>query len=99
MAASTVLAAKVSRTQDIASFVATITLARERLPSPCGFQNGMALSSCLEPWLQDFSSAFPFGAAIDVVICELPKRTGTDLSGANPIQELRSRLSSQSGVI
>ncbi len=43
-------------------------------------------------------TGFLFGAAIDVVIGELPKLTGTDVSGANPIQELRSWLSSLGGV-
>jgi anti-anti-sigma factor len=35
-------------------------------------------------------TGFLFGAAIDVVIGELPKLTGTEVSGANPLQELRS---------
>ena len=43
-------------------------------------------------------TGFLFGAAIDVVIGELPKLTGTDVSGANPIQELRSWFSSLGGV-
>ena len=46
-------------------------------------------------WIAQFLSravvtGFLFGAAIDVVIGELPKLTGTSVSGSNPIQELRS---------
>jgi anti-anti-sigma factor len=37
-------------------------------------------------------AGFLFVAAIDVVIGELPKRTGTDVTGSNPIQELWSWL-------
>ena len=43
-------------------------------------------------------TGFLFGAAIDVVIGELPKLTGTDVTGANPMQELRSWCSSLGGV-
>ena len=39
-------------------------------------------------------TGFLFGAAIDVVIGELPKLTGTDASGDNSFQELRSWLGS-----
>ncbi len=95
MAASAVLAAKVSGTQDIASFVATITLASGVL--------FLLLAVFKMGWIAQFLSravvtGFLFGAAIDVVIGELPKLTGTDVSGANPIQELRSWFSSLSGV-
>ena len=46
-------------------------------------------------WIAQFLSravvtGFLFGAAIDVVIGELPKLTGTDVTGSNPLQELRS---------
>ncbi len=46
-------------------------------------------------WIAQFLSravvtGFLFGAAIDVVIGELPKLTGTEVTGSNPIQELRS---------
>jgi anti-anti-sigma factor len=46
-------------------------------------------------WIARFLSravvtGFLFGAAIDVVIGELPKLTGTEVSGSNPIQELWS---------
>ena len=37
-------------------------------------------------------TGFLFGAAIDVVIGELPKLTGTAVTGTNPLQELRSWL-------
>ncbi|MGZ5417750.1 MAG: SulP family inorganic anion transporter, partial [Nocardioides sp.] len=48
-------------------------------------------------WIAQFLSravvtGFLFGAAIDVVIGELPKLTGTEVSGSNPLQELRSWL-------
>jgi len=95
VAASAVLAAKISGTQDIASFVATITLASGVL--------FLLLAVFKMGWIAQFLSravvtGFLFGAAIDVVIGELPKLTGTDISGANPIQELRSWFSSLSGV-
>ena len=46
-------------------------------------------------WIAQFLSravvtGFLFGAALDVVIGELPKLTGTEVSGNNPLQELRS---------
>ena len=95
VAASAVLAAKISGTQDIASFVATITLASGVL--------FLLLAVFKMGWIAQFLSravvtGFLFGAAIDVVIGELPKLTGTEVSGANPIQELRSWFSSLSGV-
>ena len=95
VAASAVLAAKISGTQDIASFVATITLASGAL--------FLLLAVFKMGWIAQFLSravvtGFLFGAAIDVVIGELPKLTGTEVSGANPIQELRSWFSSLGGV-
>ena len=50
-------------------------------------------------WVAQFLSravvtGFLFGAAIDVVIGELPKITGTDVTGSNSFQELRSWLGS-----
>jgi high affinity sulfate transporter 1 len=95
VAASAVLAAKISGTQDIASFVATITLASGVL--------FLLLAVFKMGWIAQFLSravvtGFLFGAAIDVVIGELPKLTGTDVSGANPLQELRSWFSSLGGV-
>ncbi len=91
VAASAVLAAKITVTQDMASFVATITLASGIL--------FLLLAVFKMGWIAQFLSravvtGFLFGAAIDVVIGELPKLTGTDVSGANPIQELRSSISS-----
>ena len=95
VAASAVVAAKISGTDDIASFVATITLASGVL--------FLLLAVFKMGWIAQFLSravvtGFLFGAAIDVVIGELPKLTGTDVSGANPIQELRSWLTSLGGL-
>ena len=95
VAASAVLAAKITGIQDVASFVATITLASGVL--------FLLLAVFKMGWIAEFLSravvtGFLFGAAIDVVIGELPKLTGTDVSGANPIQELRSWFSSLGGV-
>ncbi len=80
------LAANITGT-DVASFVATITLASGLL--------FLLLAVFRMGWIAEFLSravitGFLFGAAIDVVIGELPKLTGTDVSGANPLQELRS---------
>jgi high affinity sulfate transporter 1 len=90
VAASAVLAAKITGTEDVASFVATITLASGIL--------FLLLAVFKMGWIAQFLSravvtGFLFGAAIDVVIGELPKLTGTDVMGANPIQELRSWFS------
>ena len=95
VAASAVLAAKITGTSDVASFVATITLASGVL--------FLLLAVFKMGWIAQFLSravvtGFLFGAAIDVVIGELPKLTGTEVSGANPIQELRSWVSSLGGV-
>ncbi len=91
VAASAVVAAKITGIQDVASFVATITLASGVL--------FLLLAVFRMGWIAQFLSravvtGFLFGAAIDVVIGELPKLTGTDVSGSNPIQELRSWFSS-----
>jgi high affinity sulfate transporter 1 len=87
VAASAVVAAKITGTEDVASFVATITLASGVL--------FLLLAVFRMGWIAQFLSravvtGFLFGAAIDVVIGELPKLTGTSVSGSNPIQELRS---------
>ncbi len=87
VAASAVVAAKISGTADVASFVATITLASGLL--------FLLLAVFRMGWIAQFLSravvtGFLFGAAIDVVIGELPKLTGTDVTGSNPLQELRS---------
>jgi len=93
VAASAVLAAKITGTDNIASFVAAITLASGVL--------FILLAVLKMGWIAQFLSravitGFLFGAAIDVVIGELPKLTGTEISGSNPIQELRSWLGSLS---
>ncbi|MFE4950588.1 SulP family inorganic anion transporter [Leifsonia sp. NPDC056665] len=87
VAASAVLAAGITGEQDIASFVAGITLASGVL--------FLLLAVFRMGWIAQFLSravvtGFLFGAAIDVVIGELPKLTGTETSGANPLQELWS---------
>ena len=89
VAASAVLAAGVTGAQDAASFVAMITLV-----SGCLF---LLLAVFKMGWIAQFLSravvtGFLFGAAIDVVIGELPKLTGTDVTGSNPLQELWSWL-------
>lgn len=87
VAASAVLAAGIVGEQDVASFVAGITLASGIL--------FLLLAVFRMGWIAQFLSravvtGFLFGAAIDVVIGELPKLTGTETTGANPIQELWS---------
>ncbi len=87
VAASAVAAAGISGDQNVASFVAMITLASGAL--------FLALAVLRMGWIAQFLSravvtGFLFGAAIDVVIGELPKLTGTEVSGQNPIQELWS---------
>ena len=87
VAASAVLAAGITSEQDVASFVAGITFASGIL--------FLLLAVLKMGWIAQFLSravvtGFLFGAAIDVVIGELPKLTGTEVTGSNPIQELRS---------
>ncbi|MDP9983751.1 high affinity sulfate transporter 1 [Pseudarthrobacter oxydans] len=89
VAASAVLAAGITSGPDVASFVAGITLASGVL--------FLLLAVLRMGWIAQFLSravvtGFLFGAAIDVVIGELPKLTGTEVTGSNPIQELRSWL-------
>ena len=89
VAASAVLAAKITGEQDVATFVAGITLASGLL--------FLLLAVFKMGWIAQFLSravvtGFLFGAAIDVVIGELPKLTGTESSGSNPLQELWSWL-------
>ena len=89
VAASAVLAAGITDEHDVASFVAGITLASGIL--------FLILAVLRMGWIAQFLSravvtGFLFGAAIDVVIGELPKLTGTDVSGSNPLQELWSWL-------
>jgi high affinity sulfate transporter 1 len=89
VAASAVLAAGITSEQAVASFVAGITLASGIL--------FLLLAILKMGWIAQFLSravvtGFLFGAAIDVVIGELPKLTGSEVTGSNPIQELRSWL-------
>jgi high affinity sulfate transporter 1 len=89
VAASAVLAAGITSEQDVASFVAGITLAAGILV--------LLLAIFKMGWIAQFLSkavvtGFLFGAAIDVVIGELPKLTGTEVTGSNPLQELWSWL-------
>ena len=87
VAASAVAAAGIVGDQDVASFVALITVASGVL--------FLILAVFRMGWIAQFLSravvtGFLFGAAIDVVIGELGKLTGTEVSGENPIQELWS---------
>jgi high affinity sulfate transporter 1 len=91
VAASAVAVAAITGTQDVASFVAAITLASGVL--------FLLLAVLRMGWIAQFLSravvtGFLFGAAIDVVIGELPKLTGTKVTGSNPLQELWSWLGS-----
>ena len=95
VAASAVVAAKLTGTPNAATFVATIALASGVL--------FLLIAVLKMGWIAQFLSravvtGFLFGAAIDVVIGELPKLTGTDTSGSNPIQELRSWFGSLADV-
>lgn len=90
VAGSAVLATGLTDTGDVATLVAGITLVS-------GLLFGL-LAVLRMGWLSQFLSravvtGFLFGAAIDVVIGELPKLTGTDAEGSNPLQELRSWIS------
>jgi sulfate permease, SulP family len=87
VAASAVAVAGITGTQDAAAFVAMITLVSGVL--------FLVLAVLRMGWVAQFLSravvtGFLFGAAIDVVIGELPKLTGTKATGSNPIQELLS---------
>ncbi len=89
VAASAVLAAGITAPDDVATFVAGITLASGVL--------FLVLALLKMGWIAQFLSravvtGFLFGAALDVVIGELPKLTGTTVSGANPLAELWSWL-------
>lgn len=87
VAGGAVIATGITGTGDVATLVAGITLTS-------GLLFGV-LAVFRMGWLSQFLSravvtGFLFGAAIDVVIGELPKLTGTETEGANPLQELRS---------
>jgi sulfate permease, SulP family len=89
VAASAVVVAGITGVQDVASFVAMITLVSGVL--------FLLLAVLKMGWIAQFLSravvtGFLFGAAIDVVIGELPKLTGTKATGSNPLQELWSWL-------
>jgi SulP family sulfate permease len=89
VAASAVIASGVTDQNDVASFVAGITLASGIL--------FLLLAVLKMGWIAQFLSravvtGFLFGAALDVVIGELPKLTGTDVDGTNSLQELWSWL-------
>ena len=87
VAASAVAVAGITGIHNVASFVAMITLVSGVL--------FLLLAVLKMGWIAQFLSravvtGFLFGAAIDVVIGELPKLTGTKVTGSNPIQELWS---------
>jgi SulP family sulfate permease len=91
VAASAVAVAGITGIQDVASFVALITVVSGALY--------LVLGVLKMGWIAQFLSravvtGFLFGAAIDVVIGELPKLTGTEVTGSNPLQELWSWLGS-----
>jgi sulfate permease, SulP family len=90
VAGGAVLATGMTDPVDVAVLVAGITLTSGLM--------FLALAVLKMGWLSQFLSravvtGFLFGAAVDVVIGELPKLTGTDSEGSNPFQELRSWLS------
>jgi SulP family sulfate permease len=89
VAASAVLAAGITDEGDVAAFVAGITVASGVLY--------LLFAVIKAGWVAQFLSravvtGFLFGAAIDVVIGELSKITGTDASGSNSLRELWSWL-------
>ena len=89
VAASAVLAAGITSEADVATFVAGITLLSGLM--------FVLLAVLRMSWIARFLSqavvtGFLFGAAIDVVVGELPKITGTDAEGSNAFQELWSWL-------
>jgi SulP family sulfate permease len=95
VAAGAVLAAGITGEAEVAAFVAAITLASGVL--------FLLLAVLRMGWVARFLSravvtGFLFGAAIDVVIGELPKLTGTDAGGDNSFEELRSWLRSLGDV-
>jgi sulfate permease, SulP family len=89
VAASAVAVAHITDAQDVATFVAGITLVSGVLY--------LLLAVFKMGWIAQFLSravvtGFLFGAAIDVVVGELPKLTGTEVTGSNTFQELWSWL-------
>ena len=95
VAASAVLAAGLTDPSQAAVFVAGVTLVSGLM--------FLILAIARLSWIAQFLSravvtGFLFGAAIDVVIGELPKLTGTDASGSNALRELWSWLGSLSAA-
>jgi len=91
VAASAVVAASVSSDDDAVALVAAITLVTGVL--------FLLLALFKMGWISQFLSkavitGFLFGAAIEVVIGELPKITGTKAEGTNAWQDLSSWLQS-----
>ena len=91
VAGSAVLAAGITSESDAAVFVAGITLTTGLL--------FLVMAVLRMGWLSQFLSravvtGFLFGAAIDVVVGELPKLTGTSTQGNNTFAELASWLGS-----
>ncbi len=89
VAGSTLLASGIAGGQDATPFVALIALFSGIL--------FLLMSVLRMGWISQFISkavitGFLFGAAIDVVIGELPKITGTDASGSNSWREFWSWL-------
>jgi high affinity sulfate transporter 1 len=89
VAASAVLIAGVSGDEDMVALVAAITLVTGIL--------FLLLALFKMGWISQFLSkavitGFLFGAAIEVVIGELPKITGTSVEGSNAWQKLLSWL-------
>jgi SulP family sulfate permease len=89
VAASAVAVAGITGIQAVASLVALITVVSGALY--------LVLAVLKMGWIAQFLSravvtGFLFGAAIDVVIGELPKLTGTEVTGSTPLQELWSWL-------
>ena len=89
VAAGAVVASGISGETDVATYVAGITLVSGLL--------FLLLAVLRMGWAARFLpqavvTGFLFGAAIDVVIGELPKLTGTEASGSSSFQELRSWL-------
>jgi SulP family sulfate permease len=87
VAGSAVLAAGLTDPSQTAVFVAGVTLVSGLM--------FLVLAIARMSWIAQFLSravvtGFLFGAAIDVVVGELPKLTGTDASGSNALRELLS---------
>jgi SulP family sulfate permease len=95
VAASAVLAGGLTDPGQTAVFVAGVTLVSGLM--------FLVLAIARLSWIAQFLSravvtGFLFGAAIDVVVGELPKLTGTDASGPNALRELWSWLGSLAGA-